>query len=79
MNDTSPEIQKILDERYKNMTGEQRFLIGCSMYETARAFVLASLPSELSPKEKAVQLFLRFYGNEFNESEKEKIINSLRS
>jgi len=77
MNDTSPEIQKKIDEIYKNKSGEERLLIALSMFETARELVIASFPKELSEKERRRELFLRFYGNDFSWSEKEKIIKIL--
>lgn len=77
MNDTSPEIQKKIEEIYKNKSGEEKLLIALSMFETARELVIASLPKELSEKERRRELFLRFYGNDFSQSEKEKIIKSL--
>jgi hypothetical protein len=62
MNDTTPDIEKIVRDRYLQMTGEQRFLIGIQMFETARTFALSSLPQGLSEKEKRLHLCERFYG-----------------
>lgn len=78
MNDTDPKIQKMLDERYQKMTGEERLKIGFSMYDTARAIVLSSLPKDLSTEERAVQLFLRFYEHDFSSKEREKIVGAIR-
>ena len=44
MNDTSPEFEAMLDERYRRMTPDERVRIAASMYDTARAIVLSSLP-----------------------------------
>ena len=77
MNDTSPEIKEKIKEIYKNMSGEKKLLIALSMFETARELVIASLPKELSEKERRKELFLRFYGNDFDQEEKEKIIKSI--
>ena len=52
MNDTDPMIQKMLDERYQKMTGDERLKIGFSMYDTARAIVLSSLPQDLSSEDR---------------------------
>lgn len=78
MNDTDPMIQKMLDERYQKMTGEERLKIGFSMYDTARAIVLSSLPQDLSTEDRAVQLFLRFYEHDFSSEEREKIVEAIR-
>ena len=76
MSDTAPEIQDMMDEIYKNKSGEEKLLIALSMFEAARKIVLSSLPSDLSEKELRKELFLRFYGNDFNEKEKGRIIRS---
>ena len=77
MKDTSFEIQKKIDEIYKNKSGEEKLLIALSMFETARELVISSLPNNLSDKELRKALFLRFYGNDFNVNEKEKILTNL--
>ena len=48
-------------------SGAERMLMGASMYETARAFVLASLPKDLPPHELKRRLFKRIYGGEIEE------------
>jgi len=74
MNDTTPAIEKKLNQIYFDKSGEERLLIALKMFETARDIVLSSLPGSLSNKELRKELFLRFYGNEFDENYKEKII-----
>ena len=77
MKDTSFEIQKKIDEIYKNKSGEEKLLIALSMFETARELVISSLPNNLSERELRKALFLRFYGNDFSVNEKEKILSNL--
>src|SRR5688572_6716650 len=48
VNDTSPQFEAMLDERYRRMTPDERVRIAASMYDTARAIVLSSLPPGLS-------------------------------
>ena len=62
MNDTHPEIEKMLRKKYMQMTGAERVLIGARMYDTARAIVLSSLPKNLSELERRRLLYERFYG-----------------
>lgn len=62
MNDTSPEIEKMVRDRYMQMTGEERFLIGTGMFDTARAIALSSMPAGLSENEQRRFLCERFYG-----------------
>ena len=61
MNDTSPEVARMVPERYAHMQPVERFLIGVSMFETARAFVLASFPVDLSPEKLRRRLCERLY------------------
>lgn len=63
MNDTAPEIAKNVRERYMQMDGEQRLMIGMQMFETAR-IVLSSLPQGISEYEKRRLLCERFYNKE---------------
>ena len=72
MTDTTLEIQNKLNEIYKNKSGEEKLLIALKMFETARDIVLSSLPENLSDTQIRKELFLRFYGNDFNESLKRK-------
>ena len=68
MSDTSTEVEQKFREILLARSGAERMLMGASMYETARAFVLASLPHDLSPDELKRRLFKRFYGSEIDES-----------
>jgi hypothetical protein len=44
------------------LSGAERFIIGARMFETARAFVPASLPENISEAEQKRMLYERFYG-----------------
>ena len=64
MNDTSPEIEALLEARYAAMTGSERALIAMQMFETAQQIVLSSLDPGLSEIERKRELCRRFYGDE---------------
>ena len=68
MNDTSPRIEAMIRERYKQMTPDERVRIAASMFETARAIVLSSLPPNLSRREQRLALARRFYAGELPEA-----------
>ena len=77
MNDTHPEIER----RYRTMllqrSGEARLLMGDSMYAAARAVVRASILAatpHASPAQLRQQIFLRFYGHEFDAPARDKIL-----
>ena len=61
MSDTSPEMELMVREKYAQMQPVERFLIGVSMFDTARAMILSSLPSGLSPLERRRRLCERLY------------------
>lgn len=77
MNDTSDLIKEKLEASYALRTGEEKLLMALSMFETARELVIASLPNDISKSELRKELFLRFYGNDFDENEKIKIVQRL--
>lgn len=68
MNDTSPEFEAMVDERYRRMTPDERVRIAASMYDTARAIVLSSLPPGLSRRERRLAFARRFYEGELPEA-----------
>ena len=59
----------------------ERLLMGFSMFDSAKKIVLNAIfdqnPVITSSKLKE-EIFLRFYGTEFSESEKKKILNYLK-
>jgi hypothetical protein len=78
--DTPPEVM----QRYRAMllarSPEERLKMGCSMGATARALVRASILARdpnASPAELRRAVFARFYGDEFDEGEREKIMMRL--
>jgi hypothetical protein len=68
VNDTSPEFEAMVNERYRRMTPDERVRIAASMYDTARAIVLSSLPPELSRRERRLAFVKRFYEGELPEA-----------
>ena len=64
MNDTSPEIEKIVRDRLLARSGAERLMMGSRMFDAARAMVLASFPEGLSEIETKGRLCRRLYGDE---------------
>jgi len=64
MNDTPPEIERMIRDKIMALSGEERFIMGALMFDSAREMVKASLPRGLSEAEQRRQLFKRRYGNE---------------
>lgn len=68
MNDTSPEMEKMVTERYRDMSPDQRMRIASSMFETARALVESSLPSNLTRRDRRLAFARRLYAGEMPEA-----------
>ena len=66
MTDTAPEIERIMRDKLMARSGEERFLRGAEMFESACEMVKASLPRGLSEADERRQLFKRLYGKELN-------------
>jgi hypothetical protein len=80
MRDTSPDI----DTRYRAMllarSGEERLQMAASMHATARALVMASVREakpDITPARLRKALFLRFYGHEYDDDARERILARL--
>jgi hypothetical protein len=66
MTDTPPAVERILRDKIMERSGEERFIMGAQMFDSAREMVKASLPSGLSKTEQRRQLFKRIYGKELD-------------
>jgi hypothetical protein len=64
--DTSPEIERMVRDKIMARSGEERFIMGARMFDSAREMVKASLPKGLSETERRRLLFKRVYGKEMN-------------
>jgi hypothetical protein len=64
MNDTPPEIAKMVRERLLARSSDERMQMGSQMFEVARAMILASFPPGLSEIETKRRLCERLYGGE---------------
>ena len=72
MNDTSPEIQKKLTQKYMSLSGFERLQIGSSMFESAKKNAEYSLPKDLSELEKKFNFFLDSMGMNFRKRKRKK-------
>jgi hypothetical protein len=68
MTDTPPDIDRMVREKLLALSGEERFIIGALMFDSAREIVKASLPPGLSETEQRRELFRRFYGRKLASS-----------
>jgi hypothetical protein len=66
MTDTPPEIERMLRDKLMARSGEERFIMGAQMFDSAREMVKASLPKDLSETEQRRRLFKRVYGKDLD-------------
>jgi len=80
MNDTDEQTAAIYHRLIMSKSGSERLLMGFSMLATARALAEASIRAEhpeITPTELKVELFRRFYSQEFDEEQQQRIIAHL--
>ena len=80
MKDTSEEFEVIFRNMIMKRSPEERLLMGSSMFDTAKQIVRSSIMEQypkILPKEMKERIFLRFYGMEFSEIDKKKIVKGL--
>jgi hypothetical protein len=79
--DTSPEAADLYARLLAQRSREERFLMGCEMFDTSRALVQAGLAAQGAWKDEGelrVRLFLRFYGQDFHAEERDRVVEALR-
>jgi hypothetical protein len=64
--DTPPEIERMVREKIMARSGEERFIMGAQMFDSAREMVKASLPRDLSETERRRLLLKRIYREEID-------------
>ena len=80
MRDTPPDVDKKIQEMLQSRSPKKRMIMGCSLYDFAKQLVVNSLLQDdphLSQNVLRRELFLRFYGNEFDSTRRSKIIEYL--
>ncbi len=80
MFDTHESIQLRFHQMIMKRTPIERLRMGSSMFDTARQIVRSSILNEnpqSSLQELRKEMFLRFYGQDFNELQRKNILNSL--
>jgi len=75
MLDTNRDIETLYKTMLMEQSGEERMIMGASMFDTAIKFIEASLPKNLSETEKKKQIFFRLYKNNFNQDELNLILD----
>ncbi len=79
--DTSPEMAQKYKDLIMALSPGQRLLMGCEMFDTAKALMEAGLAIEPNPKNLSlrIRLFHRLYGRDFSPDELDKITRALEA
>ena len=80
MNDTHPEISAKFQDLIMQKSCEQRLLMGCSMYDTAKQIVRSSIYNThpgITEEQMRKEIFIRFYGLEFSQADRDRILSVL--
>ncbi len=80
MFDTHYDVAIRFRDLMMSKTGQQRLLMGCSMYDTAKKIVRSAIYNnrpEITDEEMKKEIFLRFYGQEFSRADREKFLSAL--
>jgi hypothetical protein len=81
MNDTSDSMAETYRALLLGLPPAERLRMACRMFDTARALLLAGLRRKLGadadPRSIRKAVFLRLYGHEFSESQRQAIIDAL--
>jgi len=68
MNDTSPDIERMVAAHYAAMSPYERMSVVVSMRQTAIAIIESSLPGDLTREQRRYAIAKRFYGSELPEA-----------
>lgn len=77
MSDTRLEIELKFRQMMQQKSGEERLIMGCSMFDTAKKIAESSIRNEnpqIQEEELKTQIFKRFYKNDFTSQERQRII-----
>jgi len=80
MDDTCPEIASKFQDLIMQKSGEQRLMMGFSMYDTARQIVQSAIYNkhpDITESDLKKEIFVRFYGLDFCRADIEKVISSI--
>ena len=80
MNDTPAHITQKLCELIRKKTPSERYLMGWSMHQTSKLLITQAIMEEnplFNEAELKKELFLRFYRDDFNDDQRDKILTHL--
>ncbi len=78
VNDTPEHIQTLYRNMLMSKSNEERFIMGSRMFDAARKMIIASFPPDISELELRQRLFLRIYGDDFDDKTRQLILEAIK-
>lgn len=81
MRDTTPDISHKVCEMIQMKSPIERLIMGSSMYETSKQLIIRAILENdpcISKADLRKEIFLKFYGNDYDLNQQEKIIKHLQ-
>ena len=81
MKDTPPDVALALDALMARRSGSDRVRMACEMFDMARALAVAAITAAeptIGRERLRVALFERFYGEDFSDEDRARIVATLR-
>lgn len=82
MKDTSPQIVAKMEEMLRRKSPSERLAMGCSMFDLSKQLIKRSVLRDrpnISDADLRKEVFLKFYGSDFNSVQQQKILIYLSS
>jgi hypothetical protein len=77
MEANNKKVESIYRKMMAEKTGEERLLMGFSMFDFASTILLSSIKENTPPEKLKKELFLRLYRNDFSKKQQDKILKHL--
>ena len=77
MEANNKKVESIYRKMVAEKTGEERLLMGFSMFDFSSVILLSSIKRDTPPERQRKELFLRLYKNDFSKEQQDKILKHL--
>ncbi len=77
MNNSENSVEKVYRKMLMKLPGKKRLLMSLSMSRLSFEIMVCGIMEKYGSRELKKHVFLRMYGNDFTDNEKEKILESI--
>ena len=77
MDANNKKVELIYRKMIAEKTGEERLLMGFSMFDFSSRILLSSIKDKIPPEKLRETIFLRLYRNDFNKKQQKEILKHL--